>query len=146
MEKFRKNLVILSLLAVLIALYASECREAVYFRKNGFEHPLENLVSLCILISFIVIIVLVAVTSRRKKEEMPQQDLSWKYFISSFIYLSFQNYVFNKGQAIAKNARITPTSAIIEKAVTDIITLYAIAVAVIIIGFVATEFINKKSK
>ena len=73
MEKFKKNLVILSLLDVMIALYASECWEAVYFRKNGFEHPLENLVSLCILMAFIAILIFIAVVSRRKKEEKHQK-------------------------------------------------------------------------
>ena len=146
MEKFKKVLGTTALFGVLIALYASECWEAIYLRKNGAEHPQENLVTLCIFIAFIVIIVLAAVTSRRKKEEMPQQDLSWKYFISSFIYLSFQNYIFNKGQDIAKNARISPIAVNIDKAVADIITLYAIAIVVIIIGLVVGEFIRKKSK
>ena len=146
MEKSKKVLGITALFGVLIALYVSECWEAIYFRKNGAEHPQDNLVSLCIFIAFIVIIVFVAVTSRRKKDEIPQRDLSWKYFISSFICLNFQNYIFNKGQSIAKNARITPTAVNIDKAVADIITLYAIAIVVIIIGLVVEEFIRKKSQ
>ncbi len=145
MVKFKKVLGYIILSGVLIALYASECYEAIYFRKNGVEHPQETLVSICILIAFTVFIIFMALTSR-KKEENPHRDFSWKYYILPFIYLNFQNYVFDKGQRIAENARITPTAVNIDKAVADIITLYAIAIVVITVGLVVIEFIGRKSK